>query len=57
MKDLLNVIKKPLITEKSDLQKGMFNQVIFEVSRDANKVEIKRAIERLFKVKVLKKLS
>ncbi|MFH1624868.1 MAG: 50S ribosomal protein L23 [Pseudomonadota bacterium] len=53
MKDLYNVIKKPLITEKSDIQKGKFNQVIFEVNSDANKVEIKRAVERLFKVKVL----
>ena len=53
MKDIYRVIRKPLITEKSDIQKGMHNQLTFEVSRDANKIEIKDAVERLFKVKVL----
>lgn len=53
MKDIYRVIKKPLITEKSDTKKGLFNQLTFEVNKDANKIEIKDAVERLFKVTVL----
>ena len=47
------VIKKPLITEKGNLQKEMHNQICLEVDRSANKVEIRRAVEALFKAKVL----
>ncbi len=53
MKDLYKVIKKPLITEKTDIQKGENNQLTFEVSRDANKIEVKEAVEKLLKVKVV----
>jgi large subunit ribosomal protein L23 len=49
-----NIIKKPLITEKTNLQKEDFNQVTFEVDRRANRIEIQRAVERIFKVKVAK---
>jgi large subunit ribosomal protein L23 len=51
--DLHRVIKKPLITEKGNLQKEMYNQICLEVDRSANKVEIRRAVEVLFKTKVL----
>lgn len=53
MNDIYRVIRRPLITEKSDIQKGECNQLTFEVSKDANKIEIKKAVEKLFKVKVL----
>jgi len=52
------VIKRPLLTEKANQLKevgdedGRRPQVSFQVNRDANKVEIRRAIEELFKVKV-----
>ena len=46
-----DVIVSPVITEKSTLV-WEANQVIFNVARTATKVEIKSAIERLFKVKV-----
>lgn len=46
------VIKRPLITEKSTIQKESANQITFEVDRKANRVEIKRAVEDIFKVKV-----
>ena len=49
-----DIIKKPLITEKTNLQKEDFNQVTFEVDRRANRIEIQRAVERIFKVKVAK---
>ncbi len=42
-----------MITEKSTRQKDEARQYAFEVRRDANKVEIQSAVERLFKVKVL----
>jgi large subunit ribosomal protein L23 len=47
-----DVIKRPLITEKSTIQKETANQVTFEVDRKANRVEIKKAVEDIFKVKV-----
>ncbi len=54
MKDIYEVIKKPLITEKSTLKKEKQNQVAFCVNNNANKIEIREAVERLFKVKVEK---
>lgn len=49
---IYDVIKKPLITEKATLAKDNQNVVAFVVSRDANKIEIKEAAEKLFKVEV-----
>lgn len=49
----LKVLKTPRLTEKSVIQKEMSNQITFQVDKDANKIEIKRAIENLFKVTVL----
>jgi len=46
------IIRRPLITEKTNLQKEQFNQVSFEVDRRANRVQIKRAVEGIFKVRV-----
>ena len=49
-----DIIKKPLVTEKSNLQKDLYNQISFEVDSRANRVEIKDAIEKIFKVNVQK---
>lgn len=46
------IIKRPLITEKTSIQKELANQLTFEVDRRANRIEIKRAIETAFKVRV-----
>jgi large subunit ribosomal protein L23 len=46
------IIKRPLITEKTNIQKEIANQLTFEVDRRANRIEIKQAIETAFKVKV-----
>ena len=46
------IIRKPLITEKTSIQKEMHNQITFEVDRLANRIEIKRAIESIFNVRV-----
>ena len=48
-----DVIVRPVITEKSSLLKETGNQYVFEVSRGANKIEIRKAVEKLFKVKVV----
>jgi large subunit ribosomal protein L23 len=53
MKEAQKIIRRPLITEKSTRQKEESRQYIFEVHRDANKIEIQSAVERLFKVTVL----
>ena len=52
MEDAYRIVRRPLITEKSTLQKEMHNQLAFEVDRRANKIEIKKAVERIFKVRV-----
>ena len=49
----LNLIKKPVITEKSTAN-AQFNKYIFEVRNDANKINIKKTIEEIYKVKVQK---
>ena len=48
------VVEAPLITEKGTYVNEVSNQVVFQVRTDANKIEIKRAVEKLFKVKVVK---
>ncbi len=53
MKTIYNVLIKPRLTEKGSIQKELANQVVFIVDRRANKIEIKEAVEKLFKVKVL----
>jgi large subunit ribosomal protein L23 len=52
MKDPYKIILKPVITEKSTMLKEMNREVCFEVDPRANKSEIKKAAEKLFKVKV-----
>jgi len=52
MEEPHKIIRRPLITEKSTIQKEMNNQLAFEVDRRANKIEIKKAVERIFKVQV-----
>jgi large subunit ribosomal protein L23 len=54
MKNLYTIIKKPLFTEKGSALKESQNKILVEVARDANKVEIKKSIEEIFKVKVEK---
>jgi len=49
----LSIIQKPLMTEKST-NLNQFNQYTFLVSKDSNVIEIKAAIEKIFKVKVTK---
>jgi large subunit ribosomal protein L23 len=47
-----DLIKRPVITEKTNIQKESYNQITFEIDRTANRVEIKKAVEDIFNVKV-----
>lgn len=53
MREPAEIIQAPLVTEKGSLL-GEKNQILFRVKRDANKIEVKHAVETLFKVKVMK---
>jgi large subunit ribosomal protein L23 len=52
MKGPQDIIKAPLISEKGTALTESANQVLFKVRPDANKIEVKQAVEQLFKVKV-----
>ncbi len=52
IRDARSIVRKVLITEKGTVLRELRNQYFFEVARDANKIEIKRAIESIFSVKV-----
>lgn len=52
MKHTYDVLHGPLLTEKGTLLKETENKVLFKVSKEANKIEIKKAVEEIFKVKV-----
>ncbi|MFU8773648.1 MAG: 50S ribosomal protein L23, partial [Anaerolineales bacterium] len=52
MTTIYDVLRRPLVTEKSNYQTGDLNQYVFEVSRDATKSMIKDAVETIFDVNV-----
>ncbi len=53
MRDLRQVIQRPVVTEKSTIERELANVVTFAVHPRAGKIEIKAAVEGLFNVKVL----
>ena len=52
MKNFGQVLKSPIITEKTTVAREAGNVVSFMVAKDANKCEIKKSVESIFKVKV-----
>jgi large subunit ribosomal protein L23 len=52
MKDIWRVLMRPIITEKGVDQKDNRRTLTFQVHPDANKSDIKQAVQRIFKVKV-----
>tara|TARA_B100000902_G_C27143049_1_gene829715 strand:- start:310 stop:600 length:291 start_codon:yes stop_codon:yes gene_type:complete len=48
----MNLIIKPVVTEKISQQTDLFNRYAFVVSKSANKIDIKKSIESLYDVKV-----
>jgi large subunit ribosomal protein L23 len=53
MKDARQIIRRPVITEKSTIDRETENVVTFSVDPRAGKIEIKQAVEQLFSVKVV----
>ena len=51
-KTVFDIIRRPIITEKSNFMSSMLSQYVFEVDAKASKTEIKEAIETIFDVKV-----
>jgi large subunit ribosomal protein L23 len=51
-RDPRTIILEPVVTEKMARKRETLNEVAFKVAKDANKIEIRRAIEELFDVKV-----
>ena len=49
---IYDVIKRPVVTEKGVTKKDTERTLCFEVAADANKLQVKAAVEQLFKVKV-----
>jgi large subunit ribosomal protein L23 len=49
---LTDVIRRPLVTEKTTLLREDGKTVVFVVARDANKIDVKRAVEKLLGAKV-----
>lgn len=54
MTTIYDILRRPIITEKTSFQSGKLNQFVFEVDRKATKAQIKEAVETLFNVTVLR---
>ena len=54
MKNIYDILRRPIITEKSSYQSAVLNQYAFEVDPSATKAQIKEAIETLFDVTVVR---
>jgi large subunit ribosomal protein L23 len=54
MTTIYDVLRRPIITEKSNYQNTVLHQFVFEVSSDATKGLVKEAVETLFEVSVLR---
>lgn len=54
MTTIYEVLRRPLVTEKSNYQVNKLHQYVFEVAPDANKTLVKDALEKLFKVTVVR---
>lgn len=52
MRDPRSIILKPLVTEKGSRLREAGNMYLFQVARDANRIEIKQAVKAIFNVKV-----
>lgn len=54
MNRIYEIIRRPLVTEKSNYQLNKLHQYVFEVASDATRTDVKEAVETLFDVEVLK---
>jgi large subunit ribosomal protein L23 len=53
MTTFFEILRRPIVTEKSNYQVGKLHQYVFEVAPDATKTMVKDAVEKIFKVTVL----
>lgn len=53
MSTIYDILRRPLVTEKSNYQNSKLHQYVFEVQSDATKTQVKDAVEQIFKVTVL----
>lgn len=53
MRDPRKVLVKPMLTEKTNIQKETENTFSFKIARDASKEDVKKSVEAIFKVHVL----
>lgn len=53
MTTIFEVLRRPIVTEKSNYQAGKLHQYVFEVASDATKTMVKDAVEKVFSVTVL----
>ncbi len=51
--NIYEVIKRPLVTEKTTIEKDAKNIIAFEIDTQANKIEVKEAVEKIFNVDVV----
>ena len=54
MSSIYDVLRRPLVTEKSNYQVNSLHQYVFEVASHANRTQVKDAVETLFNVKVVR---
>ena len=54
MTTMYEILRRPLITEKSNYQSSKLHQYVFEVAKEATKTQIKDAVETIFDVTVLR---
>ncbi len=54
MSTVYEILRRPLVTEKTNYQVGKLHQYVFEVSADATRIQVKDAVEAVFKVTVLR---
>jgi len=54
MTTIYEILRRPLVTEKSNYQMGKLHQYVFEVAREATRTQIKDAVETVFNVTVLR---
>ena len=50
---MYEVIRSPIVSEKSSMVAERHNQIVFDIARDATKIEVRKAVEKLFKVRVV----
>jgi large subunit ribosomal protein L23 len=54
MSTIYDVLRRPLVTEKSNYQSSSLHQYVFEVARDATRTQVKDAVEKIFDVQVVR---